>query len=320
MAKYLITGGAGFIGSNLTARLLSEGHEVVCVDNFDAFYDIAIKHKNISVFKDNDAYTLEEGDIRDYDFMRGLFTRHKFKQVIHLAARAGVRPSIVDPLLYNDVNIKGTLNILECLKEFKIPKMIFASSSSVYGTNKKVPFAEDDLIQKTISPYAVTKLAGEMFCHSYAHLYGISIAALRFFTVYGPSQRPEMAIHKFTDAVFKGKKIPMFGDGSSRRDYTYVEDIVEGIVASMKADFKFEIFNLGNCNTISLKDLITQIEIAAGKKAIIEQLSAQPGDVPITYADITKPKEMLGYNPQTPIEEGIVKFVNWYKEYNSMEI
>lgn len=318
MAKYLITGGAGFIGSNLTAYLLKEGHEIVCVDNLDSFYDIGIKHKNLSAFEGNEAYLFVEGDIRDYEFMRSLFKEHKFAQVIHLAARAGVRPSIVDPLLYNDVNIKGTLNILECLKEFKIPKLIFASSSSVYGTNTKVPFAEDDLIQKTISPYAVTKLAGEMFCHSYSHLYGISVAALRFFTVYGPAQRPEMAIHKFTRAIFEGEKIPMFGDGSSQRDYTYVEDIVEGIVASMKASFGFEIFNLGNSATISLKDLIGVIEEQAGKKAIIEQLPSQPGDVPITYADISKSKDMLGYDPQTPIRDGIVKFVKWYRDYNSI--
>lgn len=318
MAKYLITGGAGFIGSNLTARLLKLGHEIVCIDNLDSFYDIGIKHKNLSAFEGNDGHLFLEGDIRDYDFMRLVFKEHKFDQVIHLAARAGVRPSIVDPLLYNDVNVKGTLNILECLKEFKIPKLIFASSSSVYGTNTKVPFAEDDLIQKTISPYAVTKLAGEMFCHSYSHLYGISVASLRFFTVYGPAQRPEMAIHKFTKAIFDGEKIPMFGDGSSRRDYTYVEDIVEGIIGSMENTFGFEIFNLGNSATISLKELIDVIAKAAGKEAIIDQQPQQPGDVPVTYADIAKSKQMLSYNPQTPIREGIVKFVNWYKEYNSL--
>ncbi|MFC2140574.1 GDP-mannose 4,6-dehydratase [Candidatus Auribacterota bacterium] len=314
MGRYLVTGGAGFIGSHLSRELLSEDNEVVCLDNFDPFYDPQIKLNNIESFNKNLNFCLERGDIRDSDFLEKVFKKYQFDQVVHLAARAGVRPSLKNPLLYEDVNIKGTLNILECLKKYQVKKLIFGSSSSVYGTNKKVPFSEDDLIQKTISPYAVTKLAGEMFCHSYSHLYNISIVCLRFFTVYGPAQRPEMAIHKFTDAIFKDKKISLYGDGSSQRDYTFISDIVAGIKASMENEFSFEIFNLGNSSTIKLKDLIATIERVSGKRAKIEWLEMQPGDVPITYASIDKSKRLLGFDPKVDITTGINIFIEWYQQ------
>jgi len=318
MGRYLVTGGAGFIGSQLTGQLLENGDEIVCIDNFNDFYDPQIKADNIKEFKDNEKFSLERGDIIDKDFLEDVFNKYSFDQVIHLAARAGVRPSIKDPLLYEEVNVKGTINILECLKKHNISKMVFASSSSVYGVNQKVPFSEGDLLQQTISPYAVTKVAGELMCYSYSHLYNMAITCLRFFTVYGPCQRPEMAIHKFTRAIFNGEEIPVFGDGLSQRDYTFVDDIVVGIRSAIEKKFAFEIINLGNSYAVKLKDLIAVLERAIGKKAKIKRLEAQPGDVPVTYACIDKAKRMLNYNPQTRIEAGVEKFVTWYRKNNNL--
>ena len=309
----LITGGAGFIGSHLTERLLAETEEILCIDNFNDFYDPAIKRCNVARFIDNDKYKLLEGDIRNKEWINEVFQKHSIKSVVHLAARAGVRPSLTEPYLYEDVNVFGTLNILEACKDHNVDQMIFGSSSSVYGINSKVPFSEEDPLQKPISPYATTKITGEMLCHTYHHLYGIRIVALRFFTVYGPRQRPEMAIHKFTRAVNMGKEIPMYGDGTSRRDYTFIDDIINGIVASLRSSLKYEVLNLGESDTIQLIDLIDLIQKNMGKKAKIKKYSLQPGDVPITYASIEKAKKLIGYSPKVSIQEGIFRFCQWYK-------
>lgn len=314
---YLITGGAGFIGSHVVDRLIKDGKKVICLDNLDNFYDPAIKRRNISESLKSQNFKLIEGDIRDLKLLREIFSSYKIDYVFHPAARAGVRPSIADPLLYEDVNIKGTMNMLEMAKEFKVGNFVFASSSSVYGENKKVPFSETDNVDNPISPYAATKKACEEICYTYHHLYNISITCLRFFTVYGPRQRPEMAIHKFTRLIDEGKKIPMFGGGSSKRDYTYIDDIIDGVMKSLDKKHGFEIFNLGESETTELRKLISLIEKNLGKKAQIDEQPNQPGDVPITYADIEKAKRMLGYSPCTKIEKGIELFVKWYK--NSRE-
>ena len=310
--KVLLTGGAGFIGSNLTRSLLDRGDHVVCLDNFNTYYDPAIKRENIADYLPNTNYTLVNGDIRDFDLLTKVFDDGDFDIVVHLAARAGVRPSLVDPMLYQDVNLKGTVNLLEHAKQHKIPKFVFASSSSVYGKNEKVPFSEDDFVDHPVSPYAATKRAGEVLAYTYHHLYDMSISCLRFFTVYGPRQRPDMAIHKFTDLIYHKEPIQMFGDGSSQRDYTFVSDIVHGIIQSMDRCDGYNIYNLGESNTISLKELIGLIEDSIDTKAIIEQKPLQPGDVPITYADVTKARKELNYDPQVNIEEGIKRFAVWY--------
>lgn len=311
---YLITGGAGFIGSHAVDRLLKDGKKVICLDNFDNFYDPAIKRRNISDAIKNPNYKLIEGDIRDLKLLKDIFSSHKISHVFHPAARAGVRPSIADPLLYEDVNIKGTMNMLEMAKGFKVENFVFASSSSVYGENKKVPFSESDNVDKPISPYAATKKACEEICFTYHHLYNISITCLRFFTVYGPRQRPEMAIHKFTRLIDEGRKLPMFGDGSSKRDYTYIDDIIDGVMKSLDKKHDFEIFNLGESETTELRKLISLIEKNLGKKAQIDEQPNQPGDVSITYADIEKAKMMLGYSPCTKIRNGVEFFVKWYND------
>lgn len=310
--KVLLTGGAGFIGSNLTRSLLDRGDNVVCLDNFNTYYDPAIKRENIADYVPNTNYTLVDGDIRDFDLLTKVFDEGDFDIVVHLAARAGVRPSLVDPMLYQDVNLKGTVNLLEQAKRHKIAKFVFASSSSVYGKNKKVPFSEDDFVDHPVSPYAATKRAGEVLAYTYHHLYDMSISCLRFFTVYGPRQRPDMAIHKFTDLIYHKKPIQMFGDGSSQRDYTFVSDIVHGIIQSMDRCSGYNIYNLGESNTISLKELIGLIEDSIDVKAIIEPKPFQPGDVQITYADVTKARKELDYNPQVNVEEGIKRFAVWY--------
>jgi len=308
---YLITGGAGFIGSTLTERMLKEGHQVTIIDDFNTYYDPKIKQQNIANVRAD--ITLVEGDIRDAILVERTFAKGKFDQVIHIAARAGVRPSIQDPKLYFTTNIDGTFNLLDACRYHEVPRFTFASSSSVYGINKKVPFAEADPIERTISPYAATKLAGEQICSNYAHLFGIHCQCLRFFTVYGPRQRPDLAISKFTKRILAGEPIQQYGDGSTARDYTYIEDIINGIVAASKYDEKsFDIFNLGGSATTTLSELISLIESATGKKAIIEQIEEQPGDVPQTYADISKANKLLGYAPQTPIAEGITKYVEWF--------
>ena len=318
MNTILVTGGAGFIGSHLCGRLLRDGHRVICIDNFDSFYDPNIKIKNVEglVKQFPNQFELVTGDIRNHDHLAEVFKKNRFDFVIHLAARAGVRPSIEQPLLYQDVNIRGTITLLEACKEYGIKDLVFASSSSVYGENQRVPFSEEDLDIQPISPYGATKRAGELLCYSYHHLYGMNIACLRIFTAYGPRQRPEMAIHKFTRLVDQGEKIPIYGDGSSRRDYTYIDDLIEGIIAVIQRHKGFEIYNLGESQTTTLKELIHLIEEALGKKANIETLESQPGDVSVTYADISKAKRMLGYQPNVKIEEGIKRFVEWHKREN----
>jgi len=316
MSTILVTGGAGFIGSHLCERLLSDGVKVICLDNFDTFYDPNIKIKNTQAItkKFPDLFELVTGDIRNPEQLKEVFQKNRVDFVVHLAARAGVRPSLADPLLYQDVNIRGTIVLLEACREHGIQNFIFASSSSVYGENQRVPFSEKDLDIQPISPYGATKRAGELLCYSYHHLYGMNIACLRFFTVYGPRQRPEMAIHKFTRLIDRGEKIPVYGDGSSRRDYTYIEDIIDGVIGAIRYHKGFEIYNLGESQTTSLKELIRLIEEAIAKKAKIERLRSQPGDVSATYADIRKSKRMLKYRPKVKMEEGIKRFVEWYKK------
>lgn len=309
--KILVTGGAGFIGSHLVERLLREGHDVAVVDEFNDFYDPAIKRANLALVKKDIA--LHEADIRDESAVHRIVRDGKFDAIMHLAARAGVRPSIRSPKLYIDTNITGTFHLLEAARAAGVPCFVFASSSSVYGVLKTVPFREDMAINETISPYAATKMAGEQLCSNYSHLYGTRTVALRFFTVYGPRQRPDLAIHKFTRAIFENKPIDQYGDGSTRRDYTFIDDIQQGLLACLRYDGPlFDIFNLGESQTTTLTELIESIERALGKKANINRLSEQPGDVPLTFADISKSKKLLGYHPTTKIAEGIPKFVDWF--------
>lgn len=312
MKTILVTGGAGFIGSNLCERLLREGHKVINLDNFNSYYNPAIKEKNIENALKNENYKLYRGDILDKETLDIIFEENSINIIVHLAAMAGVRNSLKNPMEYVDIDIKGTVNLLDISAKKGIEKFIFASSSSVYGVNSKIPFAEDDSVDLQVSPYATAKRAGELFCSTYSRLYNINCACLRFFTVYGPRQRPEMAIHKFVNNIIKEKPIDMYGDGSSIRDYTYIDDIVEGIIGVIKTKFEFEIFNLGNNETISLLGLIETIEEIVGKKAIINNMGMQKGDVPVTYADINKSKEMIGYNPKVKIHEGIDIFHKWF--------
>jgi UDP-glucuronate 4-epimerase len=307
----LVTGGAGFIGSHTVEALLRRGHRVTVVDDFNDFYDPSVKRRNAAVFRGQ--AELVEADIRDAARLKDVFAHGRFETVIHLAARAGVRPSLAQPQLYTEVNILGTQHLLELARTFGARRFIFGSSSSVYGVNQKVPFCEDDPIFKPISPYAATKLAGEALCHVYHHLYKLDVACLRFFTVYGPRQRPDLAIYKFTGAIAAGKPIEMFGDGSARRDYTYIDDILQGIMACVERTLGFEIINLGESETTSLRDLIAMIERAVGRKAVVRTLPLQPGDVPVTFADIAKARRLLGYNPQVKIEDGIPRFVEWFR-------
>jgi len=312
MCTLLVTGGAGFIGSHLCERLLKMNYNVICLDNFNDYYDPRIKKDNIADSLKNKNFTLVKGDILDKGFLENVFSKYSIDKIIHLAALAGVRPSLIEPQKYIDMDVKGTVNLLEMARKYKIEQFIFGSSSSVYGINFKIPFSEDDRVDLQISPYATAKRAGELYCATYNHLYGIPITILRFFTVYGPRQRPDMAIHKFTKLMSQEKPISMFSDGKSERDYTYIGDIVDGILKAMQKTYKFEIFNLGNSTTIKLRDLINCIEDKLKIRAKIEQLPKQPGDVPITCADISRAKRMLGYKPLTSIEEGIENFVKWY--------
>lgn len=310
----LVTGGAGFIGSHVVDRLIDAGETVTVIDNFNDFYDPSIKRLNVQTHRDHPNYRLVEGDIRDASLVREVFAGQRFDQVIHLAAMAGVRPSIKRPVLYQEVNLIGTMNLLEACRDFDVKHMIFASSSSVYGNNRKVPFCETDPVDNPISPYAATKKSGELMAYTYHHLYGIKTACLRFFTVYGPRQRPEMAIHLFTDRIYRGEEITMFGDGTSRRDYTFIDDIVKGVLACRTADYSYEIFNLGRSDTVTLADLIRKIESALGRKARIKRLPHQPGDVEQTFADISKARRMLGFEPATSIDDGLARFAAWYTE------
>jgi len=317
MKQVLVTGGAGFIGSHLCQRLLGEGCEVICLDNFDAFYNPALKRKNVEEIRataGDGEFKLVEGDIRDAGLLEDLFRRSSYDLVIHLAARAGVRPSLEQPVLYEEVNVAGTLNLLEACREFGVMDFIFGSSSSVYGRNKTVPFTEADRLDAMISPYAVTKRVGEHFCYVYHHLFGLNIFCLRFFTVYGPRQRPEMAIHKFTRLILQGERVPLYGDGTSRRDYTYIDDIVDGVMGAVRNLGGYAIFNLGESQTVPLRELVSLLEEALGIKAEIEELPEQPGDVPITYADIDKARRLLGYDPQVGIEKGVERFVRWFRD------
>jgi UDP-glucuronate 4-epimerase len=311
--KALVTGAGGFIGSHLSERLLADGLIVVGVDNFDDFYDPQIKRQNIKGCLKNKNFQLVEADIRDSAAMDKT-VGSGVEIIVHLAARAGVRPSIEKPLLYADVNINGTMILLEAAKKHKVNKFIFGSSSSVYGNNKKVPFSEDDNVDFPISPYAATKKAGELICHTYHRLYGICITCLRFFTVYGPRQRPDLAIHKFAKLIEQGEPIPVYGDGSMMRDFTYIGDIIDGIVAAMNKCTGYHIYNLGESRPVSVNDLIAEIEKALGKKAVKKYLPPQPGDVERTFADVTKAVKELGYKPNTTIQVGLANFVQWLRQ------
>lgn len=310
---YLVTGGAGFIGSHVCERLLRSGHAVTVLDDLNPFYDPAIKRRTLENLRAlGGQFQFVEADLTDAATVSKLFAGSQFDQVIHLAARAGVRPSLAEPALYQRVNVEGTVNILEAARLNGVRKLVIASSSSVYGVNAKVPFAESDPIFQAISPYAASKLACEALGHSYHHVYGLEIVMLRFFTVYGPRQRPDLAIHKFAQLIASGRPIPVFGDGSTARDYTYVDDIVAGVLAASERQFGYEVFNLGESQTVTLARLIELLEAALGKPAIIDRQPLQPGDVPITFADISKARRLLGYNPQTKIDVGIPRFVEWF--------
>ena len=314
MKNILITGGAGFIGSHLCDRLLGEGDwQITVIDDFNDFYDPSIKRANIESYISNPQFKLIEADIRDFYSLHEVFGEGKFDCVVHLAARAGVRPSLTEPRLYVETNINGTTNLLELARQHHVEQFVFGSSSSVYGENKKVPFSEDDPIFNPISPYAATKAAGELLCHTYAHLYGMRLVCLRFFTVYGARQRPDLAIHKFAKLIKEGKPIPVFGDGTTRRDYTFVDDIIAGVRAAIDYDqSNYEVINLGESRTVELRELIALLESALGKKANVDRQPLQPGDVPQTFADISKARRLLNYDPHTQIEEGIKKFVDWF--------
>ena len=311
--KIVITGAAGFIGSHLTERLLEDGCTVVGVDSFDRFYDPAVKRRNIAGPLSNPRFELVEADIRDKAAMERAIGDDT-DVIVHLAARAGVRPSIAEPGLYADVNINGTVGLLEIARQRNIPRFIFASSSSVYGNNEKVPFSEEDNVDFPISPYAATKKAGELICHTYHHLYGTAITCLRFFTVYGPRQRPDLAIHKFARLIEAGTPIPVYGDGTMMRDFTYIDDIIAGVVAAIDRCTDYEIYNLGESQPISVKDLIAELEHALDKKAIRDYQPTQPGDVDRTYADVTKAEMHLGYKPSTDIRTGLARFVAWLRD------
>ena len=311
MARILVTGGAGFIGSHVVEALQKRGDEAWILDNFNDFYDPALKRRNVAGMS---GARLVEGDIRDQDGMSRLYAEGRFDAVIHLAAMAGVRPSLQDPLHYQDVNVRGTMILLEEARRYPGQKFVFASSSSVYGSNEKVPFREAEDIHHPVSPYAATKRAGELLSYTHHHLYDIPTSCLRFFTVYGPRQRPEMAIHKFVRHVLEGRSIPFFGDGSTRRDYTYVDDIVDGVVRALDRTEGYEIYNLGESQTTSLSELVEIIGEVCGSAPELERMPLQPGDVLVTYADVSKARERLGYAPSTTVKEGVERFVEWYQE------
>jgi UDP-glucuronate 4-epimerase len=315
MKNILVTGGAGFIGSHLVDRLLAEGGwRVTVVDDFNDFYAPEVKRENVRAHVQSASYRLFEADIRNRASLEEVFKEEKFDCIVHLAARAGVRPSLAEPLLYAETNINGTLNLLELARAYEVKQFVFGSSSSVYGINAKVPFSEEDPIRQPISPYAATKGAGELICHTYSHLYGIRSVCLRFFTVYGARQRPDLAIHKFAKLISEHKAIPVFGDGTTRRDYTYIDDIIAGVRAAIdyrKSDY--EIFNLGESQTVELNELIALLEKELDQHALIDRQPQQPGDVPQTFADVSKARKLLGYNPQTKIEDGIRRFVEWFR-------
>ncbi|MBI4612253.1 MAG: GDP-mannose 4,6-dehydratase [Planctomycetes bacterium] len=310
----LVTGGAGFIGSWLVEALLDRGEEVHALDDFDDFYDPAAKRANLGKALASPRFRLHEADIRDLVACRRLFEAVRFSKVVHLAARAGVRPSVEDPVLYEQVNVLGTLQLLELSRLAGVERFVFASSSSVYGNNEKVPFSEDDPVDRPISPYAATKVAGELLCHTYHHLHGLSVVCLRFFNAHGPRQRPEMAIHSFVRQIEAGEEVTIFGDGSFARDLTYVSDVVEGVLAALDAPAGFEIVNLGSTRPILVREILAVVERKLGKKARVRHLSARPGDVERTWADISKAQRLLGYSPKVSLEEGIERFIRWFRE------
>lgn len=315
MATTLVTGGAGFIGSHTIKRLLEKGEQVVCVDDFNDYYDPRLKEDRISKFLGQYKFPIYRADIRDYDELSNIFRKQKIDRICHLAARAGVRASIEDPFIYQDVNIRGTLNLLELAKEHQVANFVFASSSSVYGGNTKVPFSENDTVDSPISVYAATKKSCELLAHVYHKLYGLNVAGLRFFTAYGPYGRPDMAYFKFTKKIIAGEVIDVYNFGKHHRDFTYIEDIVSGVISALDHTHGYEIFNLGNSKTVELQHLIELLEDELGIKAKINMLPLQEGDVEKTHADISKAKTMLGFAPKTNIEAGIHQFIEWYKEY-----
>src|SRR5256886_9221189 len=309
--RILVTGGAGFIGAHLVEKLLAGGHEVVILDDFNDFYDPQIKHANIAGFAKD--VTVCHVDLRENESVRAVFAHEKVDAIVHLAARAGVRPSIQYPRLYYDTNVIGTLHLLEAARVTGVQRFIFASSSSVYGASKTIPFSDDQHLIQTLSPYGATKIASEFLCSTYSHLYQLRVVTLRYFTVYGPRQRPDLAIHQFTRRIYAGQPIDQFGDGTTRRDYTYIDDVIQGTMAAFQYQGPlFDIFNLGESETIQLKDLIVAIENALGKKTKINRLPEQPGDMPLTCADISKARELLGYNPTTRLSDGLPRFIDWF--------
>ena len=309
----LVTGAAGFIGSHLVDRLLADGWRVTALDNFDPFYDRAIKERNIAAHRAHAAYRLVEADLRDGDAMSRALV-DDYDVIVHLAARAGVRPSIADPVGYQEVNVRGTQELLEIARRLRVKQFVFASSSSVYGVNPRVPWSEDDHVLQPISPYASTKVSGELLGHVYAHLYGIRFVALRFFTVYGPRQRPDLAIHAFARRMLAGQPIPVFGDGSTRRDYTFIDDIISGVRSAMTYDASpYEVINLGNHRTVTLTEMIEGLEAALDVRAIIDRQPEQPGDVPQTWANVDKASRLLGYSPTTTYREGVARFAEWLR-------
>ena len=317
--RLLITGGAGFIGSHLADRRLARGDRVVVLDDFNDAYDPGRKRKNVAPHAGNPSYRLVEGDIRDRALLSRLFGDEGFDAVLHLAARAGVRPSLADPVLYEEVNVVGTLCLLEAAVAAGRPRFLFASSSSVYGVNSKLPFAEDDPIERPISPYAVTKRAAELHVFAFHHVHGLAAVCLRFFTVYGPRQRPEMAIARFIRCLEQGRPIPFYGDGGSRRDYTYIDDIVDGVEAALSVPLSFEIVNLGGAVPVTLTDLVRAIESAAGKTAVLDRQPDQAGDVPVTYAAVEKARRLLGFRARVPLEEGLQRSVEWYRRERRLQ-
>jgi len=308
----LVTGAAGFIGSHLAEALLARGDRVVGLDNMDDYYDVAMKRDNISRSCSDRQYEFIPGDIRDERLLVRLFERVKFDAVVHLAARAGVRPSLLEPALYDQVNVVGTTRVLDAAREFGVPHFVFGSSSSVYGASSTPPFRETDAADRPCSPYAATKRASELSCHTYHHLYGMTITCLRFFTVYGPRQRPEMAIHRFAQLIADRRPINLYGDGSSRRDYTYVDDIVGGVLAAIDRPNGYRIYNLGTTDTTPLLGLVEKIASRLGREALINHASDQAGDVPLTHADISRAQAELGYNPRIRIDEGLDRFIEWF--------
>jgi UDP-glucuronate 4-epimerase len=314
----LITGGAGFIGSHLVDRRLARGDRVVVLDDFNDFYDPRLKRANVATHVREPAFRLVEGDIRDRSLVFRLFAEEKFDAVLHLAARAGVRPSLTLPVLYEEVNVVGTLHLLEAAVAYGAPRFLFASSSSVYGVNSKLPFSEDDPIERPISPYATTKRAGELHVYTAHHLHGLAATCLRFFTVYGPRQRPEMAIAKFIRSIDTGAPIPFYGDGESRRDYTYIDDIADGVEAALERGLGFEIINLGGARPVTLSELVTAIEKAVGKPAVLDRQLDQPGDVPVTFASVEKGAKLLNFRARVPLEEGLRRSVEWYREQRTI--